>query len=38
MEKEGISLIAPISQVVGILEAIRHIGEVRNTLKKQRRK
>ena len=34
MEKEGISLIAPISQVVGILEAIRHIGEVRDTLKK----
>jgi lipid-A-disaccharide synthase len=34
MEEEGISLIAPISQVVGILEAVRHIGEVRSTLKK----
>lgn len=34
MEKEGISLIAPISQVVGIIEALRHIGEVRGVLKK----
>lgn len=34
MENEGISLIAPISQVVGILEAIRHIREVRDTFKK----
>ncbi|MBI5098711.1 MAG: lipid-A-disaccharide synthase [Nitrospirae bacterium] len=34
MKNEGVNLIAPISQVVGILEAIRHIGEVRDTLKK----
>lgn len=34
MEKEGVSLIAPISHVVGIIEAVRHLGEVRSTLKK----
>jgi len=34
MEQEGVSLIAPISQVVGILEALRHLGEVRRSFKK----
>ena len=34
MKNEGVNLIAPISQVVGIVEVIKHIPEVRNTFKK----
>ena len=34
MKKEGVNLIAPISQVVGITEVVKHIGELRKTLKK----
>ncbi len=34
MKAEGVSLIAPISHVVGIVEAIRHIREIRLTFKK----
>lgn len=34
MKQEGVSLVAPISQVVGIIEAIRHLGEVRRTFRK----
>ncbi|RJQ44156.1 MAG: lipid-A-disaccharide synthase [Nitrospiraceae bacterium] len=34
MEKEGVTLIAPISQVVGIIEAVKHLRKVKNTLKK----
>lgn len=34
MKQEGVSLIAPISQVVGIIEAVRHLAEVRRTFKK----
>jgi len=34
MKNEGVDLIAPISHVVGITEAFKHIGEVRKALKK----
>ena len=34
MKNEGVNLIAPISQVVGIVEVIKHIPEVRKTFKK----
>lgn len=33
MKNEGVSLIAPVSHVVGIVEAVRHLGEIKNTLK-----
>jgi len=33
MELEGIDLIAPISNVIGFTEALRHFGEVRKNLK-----
>ncbi|MBI5408899.1 MAG: lipid-A-disaccharide synthase [Nitrospirae bacterium] len=34
MENEGVSLIAPVSHVVGIVEAVTHLKEIKNTLKK----
>jgi lipid-A-disaccharide synthase len=34
MKKEGVNLIASISQVVGITEVIKHIGELRKTFNK----
>jgi len=34
MKNEGVTLIAPISQVVGIVEAVKHTGEVRDTFRK----
>jgi lipid-A-disaccharide synthase len=34
MKKEGVNLIAPISQVAGITEVVKHIGELRKIFKK----
>jgi lipid-A-disaccharide synthase len=34
MKEEGVSLIAPVSHVIGIVEAIKHFREVRKTFKK----
>ncbi|MBI4847850.1 MAG: lipid-A-disaccharide synthase [Nitrospirae bacterium] len=33
MKNEGVSLIAPVSHVVGIVEAVRHLSEIKNTLR-----
>jgi lipid-A-disaccharide synthase len=34
MKEEGVSLIAPISHIMGILEVIKHLGEIFNTFNK----
>ncbi len=34
MKEEGVSLIAPISHIIGIIEVIKHVGEIRSTYKK----
>ena len=34
MKEEGVSLIAPISHLIGIVEVVRHLGEILGTFKK----
>jgi len=34
MKEEGVSLIAPISHLIGIVEIVKHLGEILGTLKK----
>ena len=36
MEREGVELIARISSIIGIAEAVRHLAEIRRTFKKAR--
>lgn len=34
MKSEGVTLIAPVTHVLGIVEAVRHLNDIRKTLKK----
>ena len=34
MKEEGVSLIAPISHLIGIVEVVKHLGEILGTLNK----
>lgn len=36
MQAEGVTLIAPVSHVIGIVEVMKHLGEIRKTFKKAR--